>query len=318
MKTFGVGIIGTGNIADTAHAPAVNSLINTKLNAVLSRDEVIGSAFIAKHGDQKSKVYTSLNDFANDQEIDLVIVCSPDKLHFEQAKACLDAGKHVLLEKPITVSEEDARHLVDLAEKRNLVLATGFHLRSHVGHRLLLEAVTNGQVGYLRHIRTVWAFPQRDDSNWRAKDELAKWWSLSAVGSHCIDLARWFAQDNDDWQSITSTIANNVWNGPHDETAVLSGQFKSGTTAEIVSSVQFGPFNRIELFGDKGSAVCEGTMGREGAGTITLNGEELLFEPVIPFIEQLKDLTDCIENGKVPRADGRAGLRSVKDLLAVR
>ncbi len=315
MKQVKVGIIGTGNISSTAHAPSIKSLSETSLSAVLSRDKSTGDKFISEYGDEKSVLHNSLDSFVSDSNIDLVIICSPDKKHFEQAKACLNAGKHVLLEKPITVNEKDANELVELAERQNLILATGFHLRSHVGHRLLNEVVSKGDIGNLRHIRAIWAFPQKDDSNWRAKDDLAKWWSLSAVGSHCIDMARWFASDQKDWHQFSATIANNIWKGPHDETAVISGQFESGPTVEIVSSVQFGPYNRIELFGDGGMAICDNTMGREGAGTITVNGTKLDFDPVSPFVEQLRDLVECIETGKTPRADGITGLRSVKDLL---
>lgn len=316
MKQVRIGIIGTGNIAATAHAPAIAAIPEATLVAVLSRDQITGSDFLQKHGDGGGDAYTTLENFVADPNIDLVIICSPDRLHFEQAKACLLAGKHVLLEKPLTTSESEAAELVQIAQDKELVLAVGFHLRSHVGHRLLFEAVRGGAIGKLRHVRTIWAFPQKHDSNWRAKGELTNWWSLSAVGSHCIDLVRWFAQDQDDWGQFSTTIANNVWHGPNDETAVVTAQLASGPTVEVVSSVQFGPFNRIELFGDRGSVICEGTMGREGAGTISINGQSLAFDPVVPFVEQLHDIIHCIETSKTPRAGGEVGLRSVKDLFA--
>jgi len=221
----------------------------------------------------------------------------------------------VLVEKPMTLEADQAEELVALAKSKDLVLAIGFHLRSHAGHRILKEKIQEQAIGTIRHIRIIWAFPQNDDSNWRAKDGLTKWWSLSAVGSHCIDLARWFADDQDDWKQFSGTIANNLWNGPHDETAVIAAQLTSDPTVEIVSSVQFGPYNRIELFGDKGQAICESTMGREGAGEVRINGEPVPFEPKSPFINQLQDIVECIETGKLAQADGNAGLRSVKDLL---
>ena len=69
------------------------------------------------------------------------------------------------------------------------------------------------------------------------------------------------------------------------------------------------------MFGDKGYATCQSTMGREGAGEIRINDEPMSFEPKSPFINQLQDLVECIETGRKPRADGNVGLRSVKDLL---
>jgi len=316
MKQIKIGIISTGGIADTAHAPAINAVEGTFLAAVLSRDESKGRDFLQKHGSETGNVHTSLEAFVDDPDIDLAVICSPDGLHAQQAKACLKAGKHVLLEKPMALSLEDATELVELAEQNNLKLAVGFHLRSHNGHLALRQRIVEQEeIGAVRHIRAIWAFLQSDDSNWRAKDELTKWWSLSAVGSHCIDLTRWFGNDQDDWKSFSVTTANNLWDGPHDETAIITGQLQSGSTVEIVSSVQFGPYNRIEIFGETGMAVCESTMGRDGGGEIRINNELVPFEIEAPFINQLKDMTECIRTGKDPRANGLAGVRSVKDLL---
>lgn len=316
MKQLGIGIIGTGNIADTGHAPAISAIKQTNLVGVLSRDESNGQDFLQKHGAESGTVHTSLESFVADPRIDLAIICSPDRLHAEQARVCLIVGKHVLIEKPMTVNIDDAAELVELTEANKLILAIGFHLRSHNGHIALYEQVVKqGVIGNLKHIRVIWAFPVQDNTNWRAKKELAKWWSLSAVGSHCIDLARWFAGDMNDWKQFSSVINTDTWKGPHDETSIIAGQLSTGPTVEIVSSVLFGPYDRIELFGDKGHAICEGTLGRNGGGEIWLNNKPMVFEPVSPFTSQLQNVVDSIESKTAAHADGRIGLRSVKDLL---
>lgn len=316
MKQIGIGIIGTGGIASTGHAPAINNVDGVSLVSVLSRNNERGHAFAQSNNAPTAKVHTILNDFVNEKEIDLVIICSPDALHAEQAKTCLQAGKHVLVEKPMTLEVTEAEQLKELAESKGLIFTIGFHLRSHNGLMALNNRIREGELGTLRHIRAIWAFSQYDDSNWRAKDEMTKWWSLSAVGSHCIDLTRWFAQDTDDWKNFAVTTANNEWDGPHDETALIAAQFKSGATVDVVSSIQFGPYNRLELFGDKGHAICEDTMGRAGAGEISINGELLQFEIGNPFENQLKNIVECIQQAKTtPRVSSESGLRSVKDLL---
>lgn len=313
-----IAIIGTGNIASTAHAPAIAAIPETRLTAVLSRNEESGTEFLRQHGTPEAKVYTKLADLAVDPGVDLVIVTSPDFLHYEQARACLEAGKHVLLEKPMTLEAQQAEELATLARSKGLVLAIGFHLRSHAGHRLLRDKIIQGKaVGNVRHIRVVWSYLQTDDTNWRAKDEFSKWWSLSAVGSHCIDLARWFADDMNDWQQLKATIANNLWHGPHDETAIVAGQVSNGVTVEVVSSVQFGPYNRIEIFGDQGNALCDDTLGRAGAGSININGEQLDFTPVNPFASQLQNVLSAINDTAALNAPAEAGVRSVQDLLKI-
>lgn len=316
MAAIGIGIIGTGGIA-ASHAPAVQALNDATLVAILSRQEASGLEFLQQHGALDATVHTSLASFVADPRIDLVIDCSPDRLHFQNVAACLENSKHVLAEKPLAVTADEASRLVQLAEDNQRTLAISFRLRFHDGHRKLQEQVVDRRaVGNVRHIRVMWAYEQHDDSNWRAKTELGKWWSLAAVGSHCIDLVRWFAQDPDtDWKQFGSITSNEVWRGPHDETAVIAGQLSNGITAEIVSSVNIGCQERIEIFGDKGHAACENTMGRDGTGVINLNGNAFPFEPKNPFVTQLQDVIDSIRTGRAPYADAIAGRRSVQDLL---
>lgn len=168
MTKIGVGIIGTGGIAGTAHVPAINAIPETTLTAVLSRDKTNGQDFLDQHNQPDASVYSSINDFVDDSNIQLVIICTPDVLHFEQAKVCLEAGKHVLLEKPMALNDDQAKELINLAHTKNLKLAIGFHHRSHQGHIELQKRIEQGEIGKLRHIRAIWAFSTYDDSNWRA------------------------------------------------------------------------------------------------------------------------------------------------------
>jgi len=145
------------------------------------------------------------------------VICSPDRLHFAHARACLINGKHVLLEKPMSISADEASSLVDLADSMGLILATGYHLRSHAGHLEVQARIERGDIGPLRHVRAIWAFQQKDDSNWRAAGDLGKMVSRRCGRTHCLDLARWFANDMDEWRQFSSVISNSIWQGPHDE-----------------------------------------------------------------------------------------------------
>lgn len=317
MSKVRIGIAGTGSIAEAAHGPAIKELDSAELVSVLSRSAETGRAFLGRHDAASiAEVHTQIECFANDPELDLAIICTPDRLHFDHARACIDAGKHVLLEKPLAVSTAEAQSLVNLANEKKVVLATGFHLRSHAGHRKLRHALAqDAAIGELRHVRVIWAWPNSSNDLWRANSNLGKWWSLAAVGSHCLDLARWFASDHDDWQHFSSTIATNLWGGPHDETAVIAAQLANGVTVEVVSSIQFGPYTRAEFFGAEGSATCEGTLGRGGAGRILINDIEFDFIPTNPFEAQLRNVVSAIAGDEPLMANGTAGLRSVKDLL---
>lgn len=315
-KSIGIGIIGTGNIVSGGHVPAIRQFKNIGSLSILSRNRPHAHEFVRNNELIDTNVYTDIDDFLRNTSIDLVIICSPDNLHTTHAIKCIKAGKHVLLEKPMATRVEDCNSLITLAAQHDVILATGFHLRHHAGHHSLRSLITNEQaIGSIRHIRAIWAWPQKDDSNWRAKQELATWWTLAATGAHCFDIARWFANDFEEWASLKSITTNQIWQGPHEESAIIAGKLSSGITIEIVCSVQFGPYNRLEIFGSDGHAICHDTFRRDGSGEIILNNKKFDFEPVNPFFSQLKNVVDCIHEKNIPIADGYAGLRNTQDLL---
>lgn len=308
-----IGIIGTGSIA-LEHTKAISKLEECELVAVLSRDEHRANEFIKTTNSPNAKAYTSIEQFVSEAALDLVIICSPDKLHFEHAKACLSNDINVLLEKPLTTDLEKAKELINIAKKNDLILATGFHLRSHVGHRLLKEKINNANEP-IRHMRIIWAIKKDDDSDWRAHDEVGKWWSLGAVGCHCIDLSRWFCNNFEEFNEFKNIFSFEKFSSNHDETAIIAAKFNNGTTVEISSSVQFGPYSRIEIFTDNNTYICENTLGREGSGKILVNNLELQYNIKSPFEEQLINIKNAIENASELFADGACGMVNVKDLV---
>lgn len=258
MKIMNIGIIGTGNIAKTAHAPVIINANNLKLTAVLSRSVNHGAEFIRALNCNNPCIYTDINSFVKNESIELVIICVPDGLHFKYAKACIEAGKHVLLEKPMSLEVNNCNELINLAKQKNVILA---------------------------------------------------------VGSHCFDMVRWISNDFKDWKTLKSITSNAIWGKESDESAIIVGKMHSKITVEIVSSVQFGPYNKLELFGSNGCAICNETFGRAGTGEIFINGEKMIFTPINPFQAQVQNVFSSIRNGGTLVANGGDGLVNVKDLL---
>jgi predicted dehydrogenase len=314
VKKIGIGIIGTGSIASDCHAPAVKSVDGAFLAAVMSRTNEKAKGFAEKHGNEVTKIYSNVEEFLADPAVQLVIICVPDKLHYEFAEKCLRSGKHVLLEKPMTTDIEQAVSLSTIAKENALVLYTGFHLRHHNGHKKVKELI--GQMGTLRHMRATWSFPQPDDSNWRAHAQLGRWWSLAAVGSHCVDLMRWYGNNQDDYYKLNVLFDSSKWGGEHDEKAVISGQFSKGATFEVMCSVQYGPKSSLEVYADEGIVECEDTFGRFGVGEIIMNGEKVKFKAESPFTNQLEYVIGLIGNGYSDPVTN-IGVRNTIDLITI-
>lgn len=312
-----MAIIGPGAIADRFLAPGISKANNVQLWSVLSRDLGRAKAFAEKHqAAAPSPAYDSLSSLLKDPKLDAVLIATTDPTHAEIGIQAANAGKHVFCEKPLCTSTQDGVALLDAVKRANVRLGVAYHLRWHIGHRLLWRQVQDGALGELRHLRIQWTYQASSGSNWRAHPESGRWWSLAGMGTHCVDLARWFlrpsAGEVADLKCLTSEP---VYHQGNDEIAMLSMRFASGATAQIVTSTVFDSSPAFEIYGSKGAALCHKTLGPHGAGQITLNGQELAFTPEDPYVGEINDFVSAIEEGRPPEVDGEEGLQNVNLLL---
>jgi 1,5-anhydro-D-fructose reductase (1,5-anhydro-D-mannitol-forming) len=262
-------------------------------------------------------VHTDLDSLLADDDLDAVLIASPDKLHAAQCIAAARAGKHVLTEKPMATNVADAQAMVEACDEAGVILAVAYHLRWHAGHRKLAGLVNAGGLGTLRHMRVQWTFLAQNDQNWRASPEVGRWWGLAGVGTHCLDQVRWLmAPGCGEIVVQENLISREVWKGPHDETALVSLCFESGATAEICSSVLFNAPKRMEIFGSDTYAVCDDTLGPHGAGAISIGGEPMEFEVANPYAGEIADFVAAVRDGRAPEVDGREGQCNVEILVA--
>ena len=310
-------ILGTGSIADDQHAPSLRLAKGGQLWSVLSREMRKAENFAKRHQAKSSHpAHTDLTSLLSDPEIEAVIIASPDKLHAGQVIAAAQAGKHVLVEKPMATDVESARAMVKVCQDNKVQLGVAYHLRWHNGHRKLVGMVRNGDLGRLHHVRVQYTWDGGDGSNWRASPEVGKWWSLAGTGTHCLDLIRWILLPTcGEFETLKSIISKKVWKGPHDESAVVSMCFESGATAEFFSSVLFESPSRLEIYGAHGYAICVDTLGRHGGGTIRTHKGKIEFHPTNPYVAEIEDFISAIKENRPPEVDGQEGLRNVELLL---
>ena len=311
--TINIAVLGTGRIADVALVPALRKVPQARLWSVLSRDAARARSFAERHGAGAAQpAYTDLDALLADPELDAVIIASPDKLHAEQTLAAARAGKHVLTEKPMATQLADAEHMLTSCQQAGVTLAVAYHMRWHDGHRQLQADVSQGLIGTPRHMRIQWSWLAPDAANWRAGADLGQWWSLAGVGTHCLDQIRWFLRPfGGEIATLKSVINRAVWQGPHDETAVLALQFESGLTAELCSSVLFQAPTRMEIYGSAGYAICDGTLGGHGGGSIHTHKGNYPFEIVDPYAGEIADFVTAIKDQRAAEVDGQEGARNV-------
>ena len=193
------GIIGTGRHPDKKIVPAMKLAEGARVVAAYSRDMVRAQAFAQKHDIQA--VYDSLEDLLNDGRIDAVYIASPNYLHAPYTKMAAEAGKHVLVEKPMTVSVSDALDMVRTCRKEGVRLGVAFNLRHHPGHRKVRQLVREGILGRIAMAKAEYLYPaERGVVEAPPRPALSKWWenpemiggaaTLMGTGVHAIDLVQ--------------------------------------------------------------------------------------------------------------------------------
>lgn len=248
------GVVGTTGFAGNFFAPAVRNAENADLHAVCGSDIHRAREFADKMGAQRA--YGSVEELAADQIVEAVWVASPNHMHHEHAKTLLEAGMHVLCEKPVDISPGGARLLFSVAAVAGKKLTVGYNMRQDPVLKKLRARVMNGEFGKpsLMRINRFHAYPD-DPSEWRKSKETSGGWSINDIGTHCIDQCIWFLGSAENVSGHLTTVRFDV---DTDDLAVVGMDFESGAVGsiEVSTALQAGA-PRVEFYGTKGWFAAE-------------------------------------------------------------
>jgi D-xylose 1-dehydrogenase (NADP+, D-xylono-1,5-lactone-forming) len=216
--------------------------------AVASRDEARAAAYARDHGVERA--YGSYDALLEDPEVEAVYVSLPNGLHAEWTMRALEAGKHVLCEKPFSRRAREVEAAFDLAESSGLVLSEGFMWRHHPQTAKLAELLADGAIGRLRLVRAAFSFPlaiERGPTDARFSPELDGG-AMMDVGSYCVNAIRFLAGEPE------SVTAKQVV-GPTGVDLLFAGALTHA--GEVVSHFDCGFVvprrSELEVLGEEGS-----------------------------------------------------------------
>jgi xylose dehydrogenase (NAD/NADP) len=180
------GILSTAAINDKFLAGVAQSA-QCNVLAVASRDRDRAAEYASEHGIERG--YGSYEALLQDPDVEAIYVSLPNSLHLEWARRALQAGKHVLCEKPLSASAADVEAIFDVAEREGRLLMEAFMYRHHPQTARLLELVSSGAIGRLRLVRGSFSFAIGDAANVRLSRAL-QGGALMDVGCYCVNAAR--------------------------------------------------------------------------------------------------------------------------------
>ncbi len=188
---IGIAVIGTG-FGSKVHIPAFAEHPKTEVLAVYNRDLDKAKAIASKHNIPHA--LNNLDDLLALPDVQGVSISTPPFLHFDMAKKALHAGKHLLLEKPTTLTVQEARELYNLAQEKDSITCLDFEFRFIPAWQHFAELLKENYVGQKRLIKIDWLVSSRADENrpwnWYAQKDKGGG-ALGAIGSHSFDYIRW-------------------------------------------------------------------------------------------------------------------------------
>jgi D-xylose 1-dehydrogenase (NADP+, D-xylono-1,5-lactone-forming) len=256
------GLLSPARIGEVVLAGAAAHARSGRFVAVASRDAARARAFAARHG--LPAAYGAYAALLDSDEVDAIYVALPNALHMEWAARALEAGKHVLCEKPLSPRPDEVAQAFDAAERAGRTLAEAFMYRYHPSTRLAQRLVADGAIGALRYIRGTLSYTQHGDDP-RLHAELDGG-SLLDLGCYCVSAARLFAGEPD------RVHAERVTAG-HDVDVQMAGTLRCGDVlAQFDCGFNLPRRDGLELVGSDGTLrlpdpwVCRQRH-------LTLNGE---------------------------------------------
>ncbi len=327
MSTLRVGVIGCGSIARKRHLPEYEGNEQVEIVAVCDlipeRAEETAQQYAAKS-------YTDYKELLKDHTIEAVSVCLPNYLHAPVTIAALEAGKHVLCEKPMATSKEEAEAMNKAAQESSKTLMIAHNQRFVASHVKAKQLIDSGEIGKIYSFRTTFGHPGPERwsidgrNSWFFDKEKAFIGAMGDLGVHKTDLMRYLLGEITEVGSFIDTSAKE--NTDVDDNAVCILKTENGVIGTLAASWSYvsGGDNSTVIYGEKGILRLEddpnyslvvhyktGEVVNYELERIQSNdkGGQTKSHVIDHFI-------DCVLNGKSPLITGEEGMKSLDVILA--
>jgi predicted dehydrogenase len=326
------GIVGCGAIAQRRHIPELVNNPNSTLAALCDPNAERIEAISKAYGGV-AKCYTDYSEMLKDAGVDAVVVAGPNSLHASQTIQALEAGKHVLVEKPMATTREDAAAMMTAAKKSGKFMMIGLNQRLMSPHKRAKEILDSGRLGRPLAFRTAFQHPGPESwsvdggKSWFFQKGSAFMGVTGDLGVHKADLLRWLL--GQEFVEVAGFISTLDKKGPDgklidlDDNAFLKLKTSKGVLGSMILSwTNYGPEeNYTIVFCEKG-VLSIGTDPTYGVVVDYRNGEKELHKvgEIATNTRQvpsgiIDSFTANIESNTPPEIDGKEGYRSLDVIL---
>ncbi|MCU0875749.1 MAG: Gfo/Idh/MocA family oxidoreductase, partial [Pirellulaceae bacterium] len=319
------GVIGAGGIAFRRTIPGLLKAKNCRLAAVM--DPVGVERVASEFG--VAKAYTSEADLLADPDVEAVYIASPVHCHLKQIQLAAAAGKHILCEKPLTMTVAQTKEAVAACKQAKVYLQEGYMMKFHGAHAAVKQLIDEGRLGKIVSMRaqlSCW-YPKMQGA-WRQDPKLGGGGALIDMATHLYDLLAWFAGPVRRVAAMVNTLVQDY---KSDDASTTLLEFKSGAQATVdcfYCIPDEASRTRLEIYCTQGAVLAEGTIGQSVGGVLEVlqsagaagydaqqskdvarKFQKMPFPRINPYTAECAYFADCILQRRPPALnDGRNAL----------
>ncbi|GAB4577033.1 MAG: 1,5-anhydro-D-fructose reductase [Roseibium sp.] len=313
-------LIGASTIAAQYMIPAIRAQDEGDILCVVSGSADRARTFADEQGIPEGR--TGLDEVLARADIDAVYISSTNDKHFSQAMASIAAGKHVLCEKPLAMTLDDAASMVRASEAAGTVFATNHHLRCSGSHRAVRSLIEEGRIGRILSLRIFHAVHLPPHlQGWRINAADAGGGVIPDITVHDADVARFLL--GEDPQTVVAQMGVSGMGQGVEDSAMSVWSLPSG--AMVMSHESFThPFagSGLEVHGTRGSVFAQGVMTQNPVGRIELvsdsGRDEVPYSAHDLYVQGVRQFVDAVSGKDAPAASGWDGVKSLAVAHAVR
>jgi predicted dehydrogenase len=305
------GFLGAGFVASRGLAPAVHESRGANLYAVASRDEQRSATL------EPERVHASYDDLLTDERVDAVYISLSNSQHLKWVTKSLEAGKHVLCEKPLGLNALETAAMFDVASANGRLLVEAVWGRWHPRFARVVDLLTSGAIGNVEHIETAFTFTSEMTDNYRLRPEMGGG-ALLDVG--CYQAHAWVALTQGAPDLTITHVDRTVGPTGIDLTTDVSVVMNNNITAHAVSSFALPSSQQFVVRGTHGeisTAAGEAFTTWNEASTLLVNGVPEEFPVTNAFVEMVENVSGVIDGDSGWVVSSRDSIRVAAILDAI-
>jgi predicted dehydrogenase len=311
QKKLGFALCGLGSLSSQQIAPALQKTTHCRLTAIITDTPAKAADWKTQYNiaDRNIYSYDTMHRIADNPDIDVVYIVTPNALHLDNALAAAKAGKHVFCEKPLEISVERCQKMIDALKAANRMLGVAYRCQFEPHHLECVRIARAREFGALGY--------NTPPNVWRLKRELAGGGPLMDVGIYALQATRYLTGEEPITVSATTTQGDPMRFSEVEESVIWQARFPSGAVSNCGASYNAAPVGYFRALAEHGWFGLDPAFNYDGIRGMRSDGKAIEFPATDQFAVEMDDFAQCILEKKPSKVSGEEGLRDVKIMTAI-